>query len=82
MKGFLKGLFSTVMVVVIGLLGMVEILIEVVFQLVRLIKRGYGSLLNGLMRKIEPIYNGKLRLKIQPKEDKDEEIRIYDFEDL
>lgn len=82
MKGFLKGLFSTVMVVVIGLLGMVEILIEVVFQLVRLVKRGYGSLLNGLMHKIEPIYNGKLRLKIQPKEDKDEEIRIYDFEDL
>lgn len=80
-KKFAKGLLSLILMIIMGGLAIIEIYIEVVYQIIRLIKRGFDYTLNGLIKLIEPIYNGKLRIKFVHKPAKDsDEIKIYEFD--
>ena len=80
LKKFGKGLLSLILVIIMAGLSIVEIGIEVVYQFTRMIKRVYGSALDGLLALIEPIYNGKLRIKFihRPVKESDD-IKILEF---
>lgn len=80
LKQFGKGLLTVILLIIMGALGIIEIGIEVVYQLVRLIKRGYEYAVNAFLKSIEPIYKGKLKLKFIQKEDKSKSIKIYEFD--
>lgn len=80
LKQFGKGLLTVILLIVMGALGIIEIGIEVVYQLVRLIKRGYEYAVNAFLDYIEPMYRGKLKLKFIQKEDKSKSIKIYEFD--
>lgn len=75
----MKGLLNVLLVVLMGVLSIIEIGIEVVYQITRLVRRGYGNTMNWILRKIKPIYTGKLQLNIRPKKETDKDIKIYEF---
>ena len=79
LKRFMKGLLSMVLLVMTGVLSIIEIGIEVTYQLIRLIRRGYCRFTSALVKKIEPLYNGKIKLKVRHEEKTDDEIKIYEF---
>lgn len=81
LKKFGKGLLTLILMVVMAGLSIIEIGIEVVYQIVRLIKRGYVYTLDQFLKLVEPIYNGKLRIKLKRKPIKDsDDIKIYEFD--
>lgn len=79
LKKCAKGLLTVILLIVTGIIGILEIGIEVIYQIVRLCKRGFGYLANEYIRAIEPVYNGKLKLKIKQRNDKTETIKVYEF---
>lgn len=80
LKKFMKGLLSIVLLIIVGGLSIIEIGIEVVYQMIRLIRRGYGRFTAGLIHKIKPLYNGKIKLKVRHEEKtEDGEVKIYEF---
>lgn len=80
-KKIAKGLLSLILTIIMGGLSILEIAIEVVYQIVRLVKRGYGYLLETFLKMVEPIYMGKLRIKIKRKQIKEtDDIKFYEFD--
>lgn len=80
-KKIAKGLLSLILTIIIGGLSILEIAIEVVYQIIRLVKRGYGYLLEVFLKMVEPIYIGKLRIKIKRKQIKEtDDIKFYEFD--
>ena len=73
-----KGLLSGALLLVIGVVAILEIVIEVIYQLVRLFRRGYGYLIEQFLKLIEPIYNGQIHIKPIKKDDTDD-IKIYEI---
>ena len=76
---FLKGILSVVLVMVIGILAIIEIGIEVVYQLVKIIRNGYRYITDLILKKIEPIYGNRIAWK-PGRFDSDEGIRIYEYD--
>ena len=80
-KKVLKGLFSFAVLIVMSGAAIVEIGIELSYQIVRLIRRGYGYCLDKFLTLVEPVYNGKLKIKMNRKEIKEtDKIKIYEFD--
>ena len=77
LKKVMKGLLSVVLIIVMGVLSVIEIGIELIYQIVRLIKRGYGYLTESILKTIEPIYKGRLTFKTT--KDETDEIKFYTF---
>lgn len=75
----MKGLLNVLLVVLMGALSIIEIGIEVVYQITRLVRRGYGNAMNWFLRKIKTIYTGKIQLNIRPEKETDKDIKIYEF---
>lgn len=75
----LKGLLTAVLLVIMGAMNIIQIGIELIYQLVRLVRRGFNELMNRFLDSIKPIYQGKVR---QPKEiiEDDNDITFIEFE--
>ena len=75
----LKGLLTALLLVFMGVMNVIQIGIELVYQLVRLVRRGFNELMNRFIDKIKPIYNGNVR---RPKEiiEDDNDITFIEFE--
>ena len=69
-----KGLLTCILIIVMGGLNIVEIGIEVVYQLVRLFRRGFIYAVMQFLKLIKPIYKGKLLL-----ESRDDDMVILKF---
>lgn len=81
LKKIAKGLLNLFLMVVMGGAAFIEIAFEVLYQIVRLAKRGYGYLLDAFLKKIEPIYNGKMKIKMKRKQIKEtDDIKFYEFD--
>lgn len=74
----MKGLLNVLLVVLMGVLSIVEIGVEVIYIIMRLIRRGYDKAMNWILRKIEPIYTGKVKIKARTKET-DKDVKILEF---
>lgn len=70
-----KGLLTCILIIVMGGLNIVEIGIEVVYQLVRMFRCGFGCAMMAFLKLIKPFYNGKLLVMSQ-----DEDIKILKFD--
>lgn len=80
LKKFGKGLLSLILVIIMAGLSIIEIGIEVVYQIIRLIRRGYGNILDEFLKLLEPIYNNKLRIKFTHRPIKEsDDIKILEF---
>lgn len=80
-KRLLRGLLTLVLLVVMGLLSTIEIFIEVVHQIVRLFKRGFGYISEEFLKWLASIYKGKPKLKMNRKQVKEtNDIRFYEFD--
>ena len=76
-KKFSKGVLSLFLVIMMGVLTIIEIAIEVLYQIVRLIRRGYKYLTNVILRKIEPVYKNKMELKTCKDVETEDDITYY-----
>lgn len=74
-----NSLLNLILVVLMGALSIIEIAIEVVYQIVRLIRRAYGVIMNWILRKIKNYYTGNIKFKRISKKDKDDDIQILEF---
>lgn len=79
LKDIAKGFLTVILVFVGGFLGILEIGIEVVYQTTRLIRRGFRYCYGKFLKKLEPIYNGKMKLELKRNGDKTETIKYYEF---
>jgi hypothetical protein len=71
-----KTLLSIPVTIIVGVLAILEIVFEVVYRLVKLLRRGYKLFADWFLELVKPIYTGKWKAKI-----KDEnEIQIYTFD--
>ena len=78
---FLKGLLTLGLLVVMGILSVMEIWLEVVYQIVRLIKRGFGYITGEFVKLIGSLYKGGFKIKVRRKEiNETNEIRFYEFD--
>ena len=77
MSKTLKTLVSIPVVIIVGVLAILEIIFEVIYQLARLFRRGFKLFADAFLKMCEPIYKGKWKAKI--KEDGDNEIEILTF---
>lgn len=75
----LKGLLTAVLLVVMGILNIIEIGIELIYQLVRLVRRGFNYLMIRFIDVIKPVYNGKVVRK-EKKIEVEDDIQFYEFE--
>lgn len=75
----LKGLLTAVLLVVMGILNIIEIGIELIYQLVRLVRRGFNYLMIRFIEVIKPVYNGKVVRK-EKKIEVEDDIQFYEFE--
>ena len=76
MKNLLKTLISIPLTIIIGGLAIIEIIFELIYQLVRLLRRVYKLGMNTFLKLVEPIYRGKWKAKV---EDEDKDITILEF---
>lgn len=72
-----KGLISVVGIVIFGVLSIVEIVIEIIYQLARLLKCGYRYCMNKILKWMRLIYENKPQTK--EIEEKDS-IITYEFD--
>lgn len=72
-----KTLLSIPVTIIVGVLAILEIVFEVVYQLVKLLRRGFKLFADWFLKMCEPIYKGGWKVKI--KEDGDNEIEILTF---
>ena len=80
-KRFMKGLLTLGLLVVMGLLSTVEIFIEVVHQIVRLFKRGFGYISKEFINLVGSLYKGKPKIVMNRRQVKEtNEIRFYEFD--
>ena len=77
MSKTLKTLLSIPVVIIVGVLAILEIVFEVIYQLVKLLRRGFKSFADAYLKMCEPIYKGKWKARI--KEDGEDEIEILTF---
>lgn len=77
MNKTLKTLLSIPVVIIVGVLAILEIVFEVVYQLVKLLRRGFKLFTNAFLKLAEPVYKGKWKAQI--KENGDKEIEIFTF---
>ena len=77
LKKFAKVLLSVILVLIMGGFSIIEIGIELIYQIVRLIRRGYICLVDAILSYITPFYSGRLQEKIC--KDEAEEIKFYTF---
>ncbi len=77
----LKGLLTALLLVFMGVMNVIQIGIELVYQLVRLVRRGFNELMNRFIDRIKPIYNGDGKIR-RPKEiiEDDNDITFIEFE--
>lgn len=78
MKNVVKGLISVVGTVVFGALAIIEIVIEIIFQLAYLLKRGYGYCMDTIIKWMKPIFENKPQVK-ENIEEKDS-ILVHEFD--
>ena len=78
MKKSLKTIISVPLTIIIGGLAIIEIGFEVIYQLVKLLRRGYKLASNAFLKLVEPVYKGKWKAKID--DDKDIVILEFDYE--
>lgn len=78
MNKILKDLFSVGCIFIVGALAIIEIGIETIYQLVRLVKRGYGYFEDCFLKLIAPVYNNRLLWK-PGKFNKSGDLKIYEF---
>ncbi len=72
-----KTLLSIPVVIIVGVFAILEIVFEMVYQLVKLLRRGFKLFTDAFLKLVEPIYKGTWKAKI--KEDGDNEIEILTF---
>ena len=72
-----KTLLSIPVVIIVGAFAIVEIVFEVVYQLVKLLRRGFKLFTNWFLKRVEPIYKGGWKAQI--KEDDKDKIEILTF---
>lgn len=81
LKKFGRGLLTLILMIIMAGLSIIQIGFEVVYQIVRLIKRGYDCALDEFLKLVKPIYNGGLRIRLKRKPIKDsDDIKIYEFD--
>jgi predicted PurR-regulated permease PerM len=71
-----KNLLSLVLIFIMGALALIEVVVEVVYQTIRLIRRLYGHATDQFLEKIQPLYDGKVR---RVKKIPDDDMVIYEF---
>ena len=77
----LRTLISIPLTIIVGGLAIIEIMLEVIYQLVKLVKRAFKLGSNWFLEKIKPIYKGRWKAVIKQENDKDEvEIVTFDYE--
>lgn len=54
-----KGLLTCILIIVVGGFNIVEIGIEIVYQLIRMFRRGYGYIMRMFLKMIKPLYKDK-----------------------
>ncbi len=79
MKKGLKTLISIPLTFIVGGLAIIEILFEMIYQLVKLLRRGFKLFTNGFLKLIKPVYIGKWKATIK-KENREVEIMTFDYE--
>ena len=77
MKNIIKEFATAGLLVVFGGLAIIEVAIEVIFQLVGLFRRGYKKLMKLAINKVKPLYQNYP--KKQKFLDEVEDIKIYEF---
>ena len=77
----LKGLLSVVFIMVTGALAVIEIGIEMMYQLMKLIKHGYRYICDQYLKTIEPVYDDKLKWKHGKFDSDDIKIIEYDLDE-
>lgn len=77
MKNIIKEFTTAGLLVVFGGLAIIEVAIEVIFQLVGLFRRGYKKLMKLAINKVKPLYQNYP--KKQKFLDEVEDIKIYEF---
>ena len=77
----LKWFLSMICVVVFGLLAIIETGIEMIYQLVRLIKHGYEGIIDLLLKLVKPVYDDELKTKTETKEVNNSEdcLKVYEY---
>ena len=73
-----KTLLSIPATIIVGVFGIVEILFEVIYQVVKLLRRGFKLFSKLVLKLLKPIYVG--RWKAQIKEDDKDKIEIITFD--
>lgn len=78
MKKFMNGLGTILMLIAMGVLAIVEIIVDVIYFIFRLIRRGYKYLLWVIMQRLRS--KGKIKNnRVIPKAEFDEDIRLYEY---
>ena len=73
-----KGLLTLGYLIMGAILGILEIVVEVIFQTVRLGRRGFRYCMNGFIKFSEKVYDGRVKLEPKQRVDKDT-IKYYEF---
>lgn len=75
-----KTLLSIPATIMVGILGIVEILFEVIYQISKLLRRGFKLFSKWVLKLLKPMYVGKWKAQIK-EDDKDKiEIVTFDYE--
>lgn len=74
----LKTLVSIPVVIIVGVLAILEVGFEVIYQLVKLARRGFKLFTDAFLKLVEPVYKGSWKVKI--KEDVENKIEILTFD--
>lgn len=77
LKKFLKGLLTVTLIIIVGGFNVIEIGIEIMYQLVRLLKRGFTYIEDQFIALVSRIYKNKTVVKRC--KDKDNDIKFLNF---
>ena len=78
MKKFMNGLGTILLVIGMGILAIVEIVIDVIYYVIRLSRRGYKKLLWTILQKLRTTGKTKNN-RVLPANDFDEDIRYFEY---